>query len=621
MKNYYIQQETIRSIKELTDIVEIISEAVVLKKRGKDFVGLCPFHSEKTPSFSVSRDKGLYYCFGCSAGGDVINFIMQKNQFSFSETVEYLATRHGVEIKHSSQFIDKKVKQQRDLHLEILASAGSFYQHILYSSTGKQARRHLEDFRQIDLETTVKIFQLGFAPDERDMLYHHLLKKGYSEQAAIDSGLLYRSKSGKLFDRFRNRLMFPIHDPQGRIIAFAGRYLSGGRAGSEHIPKYVNSSDTLTFKKGETLFGVHLAKKAIAQKDSVILVEGYLDAISLWDKGIKNVVSSMGTAVTNSQLLKALKYTPSNRIYFNFDGDDAGTRATEAAFENVLSMSSGEDVEVFVVDRVSPDPEEYLRAKGTTKYVERLTNAAPWTDWKVNSIFNDKDLDQIKTYKIAFKQSCKLLKRLPLGPTRSYVTSICAKRLSANNPAVEGEIMNTLLVQSQNSVAVSLNDNLALDGSLELFNSIEFIESLVLQTYLHFPQTRKLISMAFLQYHLSFISESKRRHWNTIMRLNQESLNSLEAFLYDYPLTWDGWSHYRIDSRPLTVAQFGILNLRLNSCKSQIAYCQDKLSSLSESNIVSWRSYFNVLAEKKKELAKIDSEIKSLIHSVKSIDR
>ncbi|NEP41560.1 MAG: DNA primase, partial [Okeania sp. SIO2H7] len=307
MNNFRFHQDTITEVKERADIYDVISEHIVLKKRGKDYVGLCPFHEEKTPSFTVSTSKQMYYCFGCGAGGNALKFLMEVGKSSFSDVVLDLARRYQIQIKTESpenrQEFQRQISLREQLY-EILAMANSFYQHALRQSQGKIALEYLKFSRQIT-EETIQKFQLGYAPNGWETIYGYLVEqKGFPVELVEKAGLILPRKSGNsYYDRFRDRLMIPINDAQGRVIGFGGRTLS------DEQPKYLNSPETELFDKGKTLFCLDKAKTAISKLDKAVVVEGYFDAIALHAAGINNVVASLGTALSSIQIKQLLRYT------------------------------------------------------------------------------------------------------------------------------------------------------------------------------------------------------------------------------------------------------------------------------------------------------------------------
>lgn len=388
-----LHPDTIEEIKQRADIYDVISEHVVLRRRGKDFVGLCPFHEEKTPSFTVSSSKQMYYCFGCQAGGNAIKFLMDLHKHSFSEVVLDLARRYQVPVQtlepeHRQEF-SRQLSERSQLY-EVLASASQFYQHALKQSQGKLALEYLREKRQLTDET-IGQFNLGYAPAGWETLYRYLVEdKRYPVQLVEKAGLIKpRKESTGYYDVFRDRIMIPIHDIMGRAIAFGGRSLG------EEQPKYLNSPETELFQKGKTLFALHQAKAGISQLDQAVVVEGYFDAIALHAAGINNVVASLGTALSLEQVRLVLRYSDSKQLILNFDADKAGTIAAERAIGEIANLAYKGEVQLKILNLPDgKDADEYLLARSPEDYRQLLANAPLWLDWQIQQIIKNRDLKQ-----------------------------------------------------------------------------------------------------------------------------------------------------------------------------------------------------------------------------------
>jgi DNA primase len=316
----YIPEEIINQIRERANIVDIVGEYVPLKKAGQNFKALCPFHSEKTPSFIVSPNKGIFHCFGCGAGGNAFNFIMQFKGLSFPESVKFLGEKVGVQVRSSREEQGKSDKA--GLLREIISDAEQLYGKNLFSPAGKRALDYLGE-RKINLET-IKTFHLGFAIDSWENGFTYLRKKGYSPELIEESGLIVRRKGDRgWYDRFRKRIMFPIHDNLSRSIGFGGRLLE--EAESSESPKYINTNENSIFHKGRQLYGFNFAEESIRKSDHVFVVEGYIDVIKMYEAGYGNTVAPLGTALTEEQVALIMRYT--RNIYLIFDPDRAGVKA------------------------------------------------------------------------------------------------------------------------------------------------------------------------------------------------------------------------------------------------------------------------------------------------------
>ncbi|MEA4926336.1 MAG: DNA primase [Syntrophomonadaceae bacterium] len=355
----YDDDQNIREIESRIDIVELISETVQLSRKGNNYWGLCPFHQEKTASFSVSRDKQMYYCFGCHAGGNIFSFIMKKDGLDFKEALEVLAAKAGVEIKRN---LDRKVIDKRKQIIAVNNAAAQFYHSLLSGDRGREARDYLEK-RGIFRET-METFQLGYAPDEWSRLQDYLLKKGFAAETLKAAGLIRRSENqNRFYDLFRHRIIFPIVQTQMDVVGFGGRSM-----GDSH-PKYLNTAETDLFSKRKNLYGLAQARENIREKNSAILVEGYMDCIKMQQTGIKNVVASLGTALTEDQARLLRRYT--EKAVILYDGDEAGQRETLRA----ITVLKEADVKVEVISLPpGKDPDEYIDYYGKEGFWQYITN-------------------------------------------------------------------------------------------------------------------------------------------------------------------------------------------------------------------------------------------------------
>ena len=364
-------------VKQQADIVRVVGEYVRLKKTGKDFSGLCPFHQEKTPSFTVSPIKQIFYCFGCGKGGDVYNFVMDMEKCEFPEAVKVVAEKCGIAVPRQKERSpeERKENQQRSVLVEMHREAQTFFVKQLEGTLeGKAAWAYLED-RGLDKDTIMR-FGIGYAPSGGDALLRHLKNK-YSEKLLGESGLISRDQSaGRLFDRFRRRVTFPISNESGKIVAF------GARALGDDMPKYLNSPETPIYSKSNLLYHMDRAKEGIRRQDFAILVEGYLDAIAVARTGISNVVASCGTSLAEPQIKLLGRFT--RRVIVNYDPDTAGQTATERSLALLLER----DFEVRVlalpaVGNKKADPDLFIREMGADAYLKLLKEAPPYVDYLI----------------------------------------------------------------------------------------------------------------------------------------------------------------------------------------------------------------------------------------------
>ena len=313
-----IKDESLQAVLSAASIVDVVSGYTSLRKRGATYTGLCPFHQEKTPSFTVSAEKGLYYCFGCGEGGDVVRFVERMDSLSFTEAIEQLGERFGVPVEFDEGAVSDPGRKDRQARLLLLLDkAATFYERFLWETEdGRAAREYLQK-RGLEQEICHR-FRAGLAPDEWRGLHRRASKEGFADRELEEAGLLIR-QAGKTYDRFRGRLMFPLVDHRGRVLGFGGRTLK------DEAPKYLNSPEGPLYQKGHLLYGLYQARRAIAEADEVVVVEGYTDVLGLVQAGVENVVSSMGTALTDAQIGLMTRFT--GNITFMFDADRAGTEA------------------------------------------------------------------------------------------------------------------------------------------------------------------------------------------------------------------------------------------------------------------------------------------------------
>jgi len=358
-------EEVIQKVKEQNDIIDVISDTVRLKRTGRNYLGVCPFHHEKTPSFTVSRDKQIYKCFGCGAAGNVISFVMKTKNLTFPESVKFLAERVGIDIEESSEKKAQKIKFDKMYNINVEA-ARYFFNNL---RKNEKAYSYFKN-RGID-DITMKRFGLGFATDGWHNLRNYLKTKGIKEEELLNLGLTIKSPKGSIYDRFRNRVIFPVFDYSGKVIGFGGRVLDDSK------PKYLNSPETPLFKKGIHLYGLNFAVKNNMDR-AVVIVEGYMDCISLHQHGITNVVATLGTALTEYQAKLLKRYV--DRVIISFDADIAGQNATLRGLE--ILKKEGFDIRVLQVPQ-GKDPDEYIKANGKEAFIKLIENALPLIDYRL----------------------------------------------------------------------------------------------------------------------------------------------------------------------------------------------------------------------------------------------
>jgi len=419
-------------VKQQADIVRVIGEYVQLKKAGQNFRGLCPFHSEKTPSFNVHPTRQIYHCFGCGQGGDVFKFVMEMEKCPFPEAMRIVAEKCGIALprarEHSPE--ERRENQQRGVLLEIHREAQAYFVKQLEGTLeGKAARAYLED-RGLDRDTITR-FAIGYAPSGGDLLLRHLKPK-YQEKALVDSGLISRDQSGRLFDRFRRRVTFPISNESSKIVAF------GARALGDDLPKYLNSPETPIYSKSNVLYHLDRAKDALRRQDFAVLVEGYMDAIAVARAGISNVVASCGTALAETQIKLLGRFT--KRVIVNYDPDTAGQAATERSLTALLEQ----DFEVRVLNLPSvgsqkADPDLFIREKGADAYREQLKNSPPYVDYLITRA-RQMDLTTGEGKSRAVNFLLPYVQRIPNSILRSEWATRIAQQLRIDEPVLRAAL-------------------------------------------------------------------------------------------------------------------------------------------------------------------------------------
>lgn len=409
-----ISQRFIDDLLARTDIVDVISERVQLKKSGRNHSGLCPFHQENSPSFTVSHDKQFYHCFGCSAHGNALRFLMEFDNLRFPEAVEQLASRAGMQVERDGGEDPgaQKRQQKREEGVNLLELASRFFRERLALGGGKSAREYLN--RRGLSQEIIRDFGIGYAEDEWESLKRYLLEQGISEAVQVEYGLLvHREETGRTYDRFRDRVMFPIRDWKGRTIAFGGRVLGDAK------PKYLNSPETPVFHKGRELYGLFEARQANRQLSRVLVVEGYMDVVALAQFGIRNACATLGTALTSDHLQRLFRLV--DEVVFCFDGDNAGRQAARRSLQTALpSMIDGRQVRfLFLPD--GEDPDTLVRGEGQEAFENRITCASPLSEFLFEQAAEGHDLKQVEGRERFVTAVLEALKKLPDGVLKSLL--------------------------------------------------------------------------------------------------------------------------------------------------------------------------------------------------------
>ena len=516
-----LHPRTIEAVKERADIVDVVGEHVVLKKKGREFVGICPFHDDKSPSMTVSPAKQFYYCFSCGAGGNSIKFLMELQRQSFSDVVLELARKYQLPVETLEGPQQERLRQQlsrRDQLHKALSLAAGWFRSQLRAPEGAAALAYLKDSRGLQ-ESTLEGFGLGYAPERWDGLLSHLQQvEGLAPELLEAAGLVVPRRGGDgFYDRFRHRVMVPIADRQGRIIGFGGRSLDGGE------PKYLNSPETEGFEKGKHLFGLDKAANAIRKDDRAVVVEGYFDVIALHAAGITNAVAALGTALSSQQITQLCRCCDGKRLILNFDADGAGVRAAQRAIGEVEQLALQGQLELRVLHLPSgKDPDEFLKDHGPADYRSLLDQAPLWLDWQIEQVLEGCDLSKADQFQKAVTDLVALLGKLPASAVRSRYLQQVAERLSGGQARLALQLEDDLRQQVKGQRWHGRSRRWEQPGEAGLR---ERAEAELLRLYLHCPSHRGLIRAELRRRELDdFAISHHRQLWASISALEEDNL-------------------------------------------------------------------------------------------------
>jgi DNA primase len=421
-------EEVIREINSRLELADIVAETVQLTRKGNRYWGLCPFHQEKTSSFSVTPDRNMFYCFGCHAGGDMITYIMKRDNMDFREAVEYLANRAGVTVQKESPAARRKQERARGVVAANLAAA-QLYREILLSAKGKKGLEYLQE-RRLSPEIVEK-FGLGFAPDNWNTIEDYLFKKAFSQEQVKSTGLIKRSdQQNRYYDLFRNRVIFPIHDQRGEVIGFGGRVLDGS------LPKYLNTPETELFSKRKNLYGLYQARQAMRNLNQALVVEGYMDCLKMHQAGIENTVATLGTAMTQEQARLLRRFV--EEVVVLFDGDDAGQREALRAVEVLRT----EGLRVWVVSLPGgKDPDDYLDLYGKEEFLQYIQNSkVDHIEFKLNRYIETETELNLDTRIRIIKAVQKDIASLESELEKDYYVRLLSRRLQVQENLIRREL-------------------------------------------------------------------------------------------------------------------------------------------------------------------------------------
>tara|TARA_B100000900_G_scaffold360563_1_gene332740 strand:+ start:411 stop:2447 length:2037 start_codon:yes stop_codon:yes gene_type:complete len=518
-----IHPRTIQEVKDKADIVDVISEHIVLKKKGKEFVGICPFHDDSKPSMTVSPAKQFYYCFSCGAGGNSIKFLMEFTRNNFTDVVLSLAKKNDINVINvdgpQQELLKKQLSRREELY-KILSVAKNWFKSQLNNSLGKEAIHYLISQRNLNSKN-INDFELGYAPNSWNDLFNYLSKvEKFPLKLILSAGLaVSKENSDKVYDRFRNRLIVPIFDMQGRVVAFGGRSLDGQE------PKYLNSPESEVFEKGKMLFAFNKASSNIRKRDNVVVVEGYFDVISLHSKGITNSVASLGTALNKYQISQLCRCTDSKNIIINFDSDNAGILATKRVINEVENLSLHDQINLKILQIKSfKDADEYLKRNTPEDYFNLIDNASFWIDWEIDQIFDNKDLSKSDVFQKVTSSLVKLLSKLPQSATRTHYLQKVSERLSMGQARLAIKFEEDLRKQVKGFRWHGRSKKFEQPNEI---SQREKNESEIIFYYLHSPEYRLFIREELLKREIEkFNTEYIRLIWESISTLEVNNLGS-----------------------------------------------------------------------------------------------
>ena len=597
-------KEIIEEIKARCDIASVIGDYIKIQPSGQNYKALCPFHVEKTPSFHISTAKQVYKCFGCGEGGDVINFVMKMENLDFMDAVRLLANRCGIDINFN---IDEETKQKIELskkYQDIHTEAARFY----FANLVKSKNRGYDYLRNRGLDDkTIKRFGLGYSQDAWSSLMDYLIdEKGYSIEELLECGLIGKStKTDKYYDKFRNRVMFPIFDYRGNVIGFGGRVLD------DSLPKYLNSPDTLIFNKRHNLYGLNFARKNLSSR-TVILVEGYMDLISLYQYGIKIAVATLGTALTIQQARLIKRYA--DNVIISYDSDGPGTKASLRAID--ILVEAGLSVKVLDL-KDAKDPDEYVRKYGTDEYRNAMKDAVPRIKFKIDNLKSTFDLSKDQDNIKFAQEAVNIIKQLKSPVEIDYYIKYLSEIVQLDEDAVKREIYGKSY-SSKNLSNGKFNNkfNKKEEKPIEKMDAIqhgeELTEIMLIKIMMTIPAAREKILLKIDEKEL--LMEDSKKILNYFSKVDSEKVinpDELEDIDEKYIESLKKTSLESINIKNMKEIEETVRSVRRNSLKKTIDKLRIKQEELGAKS--------KILAESDKEAAKeLDLEIMNL--ALQSVD-
>lgn len=591
-------KEIIEEIKARCDIASVIGDYIKIQPSGQNYKALCPFHVEKTPSFHISTAKQVYKCFGCGEGGDVINFVMKMENLDFMDAVRLLANRCGIDINFN---IDEETKQKIELskkYQDIHTEAARFY----FSNLVKSKNRGYDYLRNRGLDDkTIKRFGLGYSQDSWNSLMDYLIEeKGYSQEELLECGLIGKStKIDKYYDKFRNRVMFPIFDYRGNVIGFGGRVLD------DSLPKYLNSPDTLIFNKRHNLYGLNFARKNLSSR-TVILVEGYMDLISLYQYGIQIAVATLGTALTSQQARLIKRYA--DNVIISYDSDGPGTKASLRAID--ILVEAGLSVKVLDL-KDAKDPDEYVRKYGTDEYRKAMKDAVPRIKFKIDNLKSSFDLSKDQDNIKFAQEAVNIIKQLKSPVEIDYYIKYLSEIVQLDEDAVKREIYGKSY-SSRNLSNGKFNNkfNKKEEKPIEKMDAIQHGEELteikLMKIMMNIPAAREKVLLKIDEKEL--LMEDSKKILNYLSKIDSEKIvepDELEGINDEYIKSLKKTSLESINTKNMKEIEETVKSVRRNSLKKTIDNLRIKQEELGAKS--------KILAESDKDAAKeLDLEIMNL---------
>lgn len=591
-------KEIIEEIKARCDIASVIGDYIKIQPSGQNYKALCPFHVEKTPSFHISTAKQVYKCFGCGEGGDVINFVMKMENLDFMDAVRLLANRCGIDINFN---IDEETKQKIELskkYQDIHTEAARFY----FANLVKSKNRGYDYLRNRGLDDkTIKRFGLGYSQDAWSSLMDYLIdEKGYSVEELLECGLIGKStKTDKYYDKFRNRVMFPIFDYRGNVIGFGGRVLD------DSLPKYLNSPDTLIFNKRHNLYGLNFARKNLSSR-TVILVEGYMDLISLYQYGIQIAVATLGTALTSQQARLIKRYA--DNVIISYDSDGPGTKASLRAID--ILVEAGLSVKVLDL-KDAKDPDEYVRKYGTDEYRKAMKDAVPRIKFKIDNLKSSFDLSKDQDNIKFAQEAVNIIKQLKSPVEIDYYIKYLSEIVQLDEDAVKREIYGKSY-SSRNLSNGKFNNkfNKKEEKPIEKMDAIQHGEELteikLMKIMMNIPAAREKVLLKIDEKEL--LMEDSKKILNYLSKIDSEKIvepDELEGINDEYIKSLKKTSLESINTKNMKEIEETVKSVRRNSLKKTIDNLRIKQEELGAKS--------KILAESDKDAAKeLDLEIMNL---------